>query len=234
MLDMPSPPKPTPLRTVVFIDGENLRKTCYRLFDWGWCHPLRVATELVNAKTDRVLVQSRLYTGVPDPNVEQVRAGRMTRRLNAYEADGVHVVRRTLKYSSAWQVISPPTTSAAAVVVPSASASQTTSVGGGSAVQAKQVLVGREKGIDTRLALDLIRLALDNVYDLAIVVSGDSDMDEAVREVFDLRPFLGRWISVENGAPRAAGKKYVRLQSCTYVTYIDEAMFKIVSDNRVY
>jgi len=226
------PAKPAILRTVVFIDGENLRKTCYALFGWGWCHPLLLAQELTDVKPDRVLVQCRYYTGVPDPNVDPTRAAKMTRRLNAYQQAGVHVVRRTLKYANEWRIANPPASSSSASIA--IGTGGTASVAPGVTVQAQQVLVGREKGIDTRLALDLIRLAVDNVYDVAVVVSGDSDIDEAVQEVLDLRTALARWIAVENGVPVMPGRRYVRLASCTWATFIGKAMFTKVMDNAVY
>jgi uncharacterized LabA/DUF88 family protein len=225
--------KPAVLRTVVFIDGENLRKTCYRVFEWGYCHPQKLAAELVATQPDRELTQCRLYTGVPNPNVESKRAGKVTRRLNAYEDAGTHVVRRPLLYFDEWVIQNPPeTTTATATAV--VSGTGTASSSGSVSVQAEMLKVGHEKGIDTRLALDLIRLAIDNIYDLAVVVSGDSDIDEAVKEVIDLRPYLGRWITLENAVPRVEGKKYVHLKSCPRNTHIDEAMFKKVSDNNIY
>lgn len=61
---------------------------------------------------------------------------------------------------------------------------------------------GREKGVDVRIALDLTRLATKGLYDVAVVVSEDSDLDEAVRDVYALRDDE-RWIAVENALPWA-------------------------------
>ena len=41
----------------------------------------------------------------------------------------------------------------------------------------------REKGVDVRLALDIYRLANDDVYDKAILISSDSDLVPAIRMV---------------------------------------------------
>jgi len=98
------PAAPTTLRTIVFIDGENLRKTCYALFGWGWCHPIRLAEELVGIRPRRQLDQVRYYSGVHDSNRFPDRAAKMTRRLNAYREQGVHVETRTLKYALEWMV----------------------------------------------------------------------------------------------------------------------------------
>lgn len=37
-----------------------------------------------------------------------------------------------------------------------------------------------QKGIDTRIAVDMVTLAISDVYDIAILVSGDEDLVEAV------------------------------------------------------
>jgi hypothetical protein len=42
---------------------------------------------------------------------------------------------------------------------------------------------GREKGVDVQLAVDFVRLALDDEYDLAIVASADSDLVPALEFV---------------------------------------------------
>ena len=44
-------------------------------------------------------------------------------------------------------------------------------------------LRGSEKGIDVRIALDVIRLAVGNEYDVAVVFSQDQDLSEAADEI---------------------------------------------------
>lgn len=39
---------------------------------------------------------------------------------------------------------------------------------------------GREKGVDVELAVDIVRLALEDAYDIAVVVSADSDLVPAL------------------------------------------------------
>jgi len=43
-----------------------------------------------------------------------------------------------------------------------------------------------EKGIDIKIAIDMLNLAYNNVYDTAILVSGDGDFVDAVEGVKDL------------------------------------------------
>jgi len=72
----------------------------------------------------------------------------------------------------------------------------------------------RQKGVDVRMALDVCRYALQDRYDVAVVVSGDSDLVEAavvakdqgktVENVFtrhgsslELRQIADRWVELD-------------------------------------
>ena len=58
-----------------------------------------------------------------------------------------------------------------------------------------------EKGVDMLLGIDLLQHAIDNLYDIAIVVSGDGDLVRAVQAVKD----TGKEVEVaffENGISR--------------------------------
>lgn len=54
-----------------------------------------------------------------------------------------------------------------------------------------------EKGVDVKIATDLVAMAYADKYDIAILVSGDGDLAPAVREV----RWMGR--TVENAMPKA-------------------------------
>jgi len=43
-----------------------------------------------------------------------------------------------------------------------------------------------QKGVDMRVALHMVKLAYNNAYDIAILVTGDADLVEAVRTVKEL------------------------------------------------
>lgn len=43
-----------------------------------------------------------------------------------------------------------------------------------------------QKGVDMRVALHMVKLAYNNAYDIAILVTGDSDLVEAVKTVKEL------------------------------------------------
>ncbi len=74
-----------------------------------------------------------------------------------------------------------------------------------------------EKGVDVKIATDLISMAYAGTYDVAILVSGDSDLVPAVREV----RFLGR--VVENAMPKSRKSWHLFQESSKFLT-IDAAM----------
>jgi hypothetical protein len=63
------------------------------------------------------------------------------------------------------------------------------------------VSVGREKGIDIRLALDIVRDALDNLFDVALVFSQDQDLSEVAQELRSVTKRESRWIKMASAFP---------------------------------
>ena len=60
-------------------------------------------------------------------------------------------------------------------------------LGDGRAVEGTfSIWTGAEKGIDVRIALDMVKLAHQNEYDIGIIFSQDQDLAEAVQEVWDI------------------------------------------------
>lgn len=95
----------------------------------------------------------------------------------------------------------------------------------------------REKGVDPRITLDLIRLAWKGLYDVAVIVSEDSDLDEAAKDVYELRDDE-RWIAVENAlpwSPSGSGPRPPRwLSSVHRRRPITRAVFEKVRDDTDY
>ena len=61
--------RPSPLRVVVFVDGQNFYKDCERVFGKGEAHPHLLARELCSPPfgDDRLLAQVRFYAGMHTP-----------------------------------------------------------------------------------------------------------------------------------------------------------------------
>lgn len=65
----------------------------------------------------------------------------------------------------------------------------------------------KQKGVDTLLALDLVRLAGRKVFDVAVLISGDRDLAEAVRAAQD----LGTQVLVATPNRRSVARKLSEL-----------------------
>jgi len=72
------------------------------------------------------------------------------------------------------------------------------------------VRIGREKGIDVRLALDVVRLARQNRFDVAVVFSQDQDLVEVALEIRAIAAADDRWIKIASAFPIGSGSKNSR------------------------
>lgn len=59
----------------------------------------------------------------------------------------------------------------------------------------------REKGVDTRIAIDLIKYAHANLYDVVVVFSQDQDLSEAADEIRQVSREQNRWIKIASAFP---------------------------------
>jgi uncharacterized LabA/DUF88 family protein len=210
------PRRPGILRVVVFVDGQNFYNDCRKVFGHGEAHPHLLGREVCSSRLGegRVLKQVRFYTGIHSPDRKPRMHAYMTRRLETMSANGVWTFSRPLKYSMQWIRKDD---------------------------ECIEVMKGREKGIDVKLALDLYVLAQKGEYDIATVVSTDTDLDEAIREVIDFREETGIWLAVENAVcvkptdPKT-GKRppYKRLKSAGRIIHLDEEIFEKIRDDTNY
>jgi NYN domain len=92
------------------------------------------------------------------------------------------------------------------------------------------ITVGEEKGIDIRIALDCVSLALSNDLDVAVVFSQDQDMSEVVDEIKKIVRLQKRWIKVACAYPMSPtasnrrginGSQWIPFDEATYKCCID-------------
>jgi len=92
------------------------------------------------------------------------------------------------------------------------------------------VLVGQEKGIDIRIALDVVRLARENRYDVALIFSQDQDLSEVAEEVRAISIQQARWIKVACAFPASPtagnrrginGTEWITITRTTYDACLD-------------
>lgn len=166
-----------PCRVHAFIDGQNLFYAVKRAFGYTTPNydPHRLAEAVAARLPDRQLVQVHFYTGVPPRDRSYRWSEFWSSKVRAMKDAGIRVVTRTLRYSPG-QIVKPD----------------------GSV---ETVMVAREKGIDLRLALDLLRLARAGEFDAALLFSQDGDLAEVVDEIKDLRAELDRWLVVDCASP---------------------------------
>jgi hypothetical protein len=63
---------------------------------------------------------------------------------------------------------------------------------------------GKEKGIDIRIALDMVSLFLRNLYDVALLFSQDQDFSEVADEVYSIAREQGRWVKIATAFPESS------------------------------
>ena len=179
---MPAKRTDAEARVMVFVDGQNVFKTCERQFGRGLVHPVLIARALLGG---RKLVGSRYCSGVPDPRKDPHGNAVANRRHALIRRTGVTVVERMLRYRWEWGLDTRPLGDPAK------------HVGEVHTVDTTPYERPREKGVDLALGLDVVDLSLRGLMDVAIIVSSDSDLTEVARVVHDMTRAQGR-VSVES------------------------------------
>jgi hypothetical protein len=88
----------------------------------------------------------------------------------------------------------------------------------------------QEKGVDVRLALDLIRATYEKRYETAIIVSQDADFGPAVSLSKEIAHAQGRTLDFESAFPFSPGKgSRVGIPDTNWV-HIDKAMYDACLD----
>lgn len=173
-----APPVPAILRTHVFFDGQNLFRSVKHCF--GYSYPNYDVVALAQLVCTRQCLQCaglHFYTGIHKPGENRFWYDFWSRKLTVLGTRGVDVYSRNLAYADE-PVILPDGTRAS-------------------------VRIAREKGVDVRIALDMVRLAREGAYDVAVLFSQDQDLSEAVTDIHRIRAETGRWMKVYSAYPVA-------------------------------
>jgi uncharacterized LabA/DUF88 family protein len=170
------PPEPATKRAITFLDGQNLFHGARESF--GYTYPNYDAVALSTTLCQQAgwnLEQVRFYTGVPDPTDGPFWHQFWSAKLAAMGKRGVKVFSRALRYRN--RVVKLPDG------------------------QTYTFLSGEEKGIDVRIALDVIRLAHHGAYDVALIFSQDQDLSEVAEEIRTIAQEQQRWIKMACAFP---------------------------------
>lgn len=161
---------------MVFVDGQNLFHAAREAF--GYTFPNYDLPSLAVAVCGGCgwdVSEVRFYTGVPDQQDNAHWHGFWSAKLAQMGKQGVVVYSRVLRYRNR------------TVTLPNGSL--------------HTFLTGEEKGIDVRIALDVIRKAHEKVYDVALVFSQDQDLSEVADEVRVIAKEQNRWLKIACAYP---------------------------------
>lgn len=176
--------EPAIKNVMAFFDGQNLFQHAKDAF--GHHHPnydpVKLHKAVCEAKGWRPTL-TRFYTGVPNAVESPMWTAYWANRVLALKRAGVHVTTRPLRYRRA--------------AVIDHNGDPVLEDDGQPVVS----VTPQEKGIDVRLALDLVSCARTKQFDIALIFSQDQDLQEVVQEIADIAKEQDRWIRVACAFP---------------------------------
>jgi uncharacterized LabA/DUF88 family protein len=203
------PAEPPVKRTIAFFDGQNLFHAAKSAF--GYTHPnydVKALAGSVCTPRGWRLDQVRFYTGVPDPTDNAGWSAFWAAKLLAMSRQGIWTFSRPLRYRNQTVKLPNGTTHA--------------------------FLAAEEKGVDVRIALDVIRMAHRREYDVALVFSQDQDLSEVAGEVRVISKEQDRWIKIASAFPVSpAGRNRRGINSTDWIP-IERAAYDACIDTRDY
>jgi uncharacterized LabA/DUF88 family protein len=150
-------------RLMLFVDYQNVYRGARDCFHpepsvhhvAGQVVPVLVGEHIVATDSpDRELVGVRVYRGLPEATRDSHGNAACTRQIEAWSTDPrVTVITRPLRYPRGWPDRCRP----------------------GEKPQ--------EKGVDVALAVDFVRMALEDQYDVGVLMSTDTDLKPALETV---------------------------------------------------
>lgn len=201
--------EPSAKRTIVFVDGQNL---FYAVREAFGCHypnyDIKALSESICSSKGWDLSGMYFYTGVPHPQDNSFWHNFWSKKLSYMGRSKIKIFSRELRYHNKdWRC-------------PSCGKTHTS-------------LVGHEKGVDVRIALDIIRFAHDRLYDVAVIFSQDQDLSEVVDEVVRISKEQSRWIKVASAFPVSPTYKNRGINKTDWIK-IDKQTYDLCLDQNDY
>lgn len=220
------PGQTSPKRAVAFIDGQNLFHAAKKVFGyWEPDYDVFALPEVICHQRGWNLVEVRFYTGIPARDEDPQKQAYWAKRLAVLKRHPlVKPYFKTLKYSDPPPVRPCPTCLGPRIVWCARCAS-------GEKKRTKRL--AREKGIDVRLALDCLRMAMTEKFDLAIVFSQDEDLAEIMVDINSISQQQRRIIEVYSAFPSDPAKPGWGIRSMKSLP-IDKATYDACRDHRNY
>lgn len=199
----------TPRRADVFVDGQNLFYAAKKAFGYPYLNAdILKLSHAVCTRCGWDLGRTHFYTGVPDAADNALWHQFWSAKLGAMGHQGVKVFSRSLRYRN-----------------------RTVEVDG----KPYTFLVGQEKGVDVRLALDVVRAVYRRECDVVLIFSQDQDLSEVAEEVRTIAREQQRWVKIASAFPfspasdnrRGIDKTdWIRVERALYDACLDERDFR--------
>lgn len=203
------PIEPPIKRVFAFIDGQNLFHSAKEAFGYQFPnYDVDALTKAICRQQRWQIEQTHFYTGIPDAADDSFWNHFWTAKLASMGRQGVKVFSRPLRYRN-----------------------QTVRLPDGNI---HAFLVGQEKGIDIRIALDVVRSVRQRLCDVAIVFSQDEDLSEVADEVRSLVREQERWVKIASVFPDSPTRRYRRGINRTDWIRIDRATYDACLDRSDY
>jgi hypothetical protein len=196
-------------RAVAFFDGQNPFHCAKAAF--GYTYPNYDPVALANAVCSQQKWRNegvRFYTGVPDASDTPFWNHFWIAKGAQMGRQGVYVYTRPLRYRNK-QIRLPDGT-------------------------VHSFLDGDEKGIDVRIALDVIRLAHQRAFDMALLFCRDRDLSEVAEELCLIARDQSRWIKIASAYPYSPVIRGTRGINKTDWIRIERALYDPCLDSRDY
>ena len=203
------PKEPAVKRAVAFYDGQNLYRHAKEAF--GHHHPNYDPKKLFDAVCASNGWQDhgiRFYTGTPSASKSRLWHAYWSNRLLAMRRAGIVVTSRPLRYRETEIKQADGTT--------------------------KIIHTPQEKGIDVRLALDVVRLTRTNQLDVAVIFSQDQDLAEVAEEIREIAMSQQRWVKIVSAFPIGPNATTERGIDKTDWFGMDQAFYDACLDPRDY
>jgi uncharacterized LabA/DUF88 family protein len=194
---------------MAFVDGQNLFHAAREAFGHPFPNydPIVLTSSICRARRWDV-APIHFYTGVPDEGDDLFWNQFWIARLAAMGSRGVETFFRPLRFRTH------------ELLLPDGSRAD--------------IRIAHEKGIDVRIALDIVRYARDGHYDVALIFSQDQDLSAAADEVRRIARQQDRWIKVACAFPLSPASRNRRGINGTDWIPLDRATYDACLDPRDY
>jgi uncharacterized LabA/DUF88 family protein len=196
-------------RAVAFFDGQNLYRHAKEAF--GHHHPNYDPKKLFHAVCEASGWEEsgiRFYTGTPSAQKSELWHKYWFNRLLAMRRSGIVVTSRPIRYRTIEIELGDGTTT--------------------------RVVAPQEKGIDVRLALDVVRLARNNQLDVAVIFSQDQDLAEVADDIREIARSQQRWMKIVSAFPSGPNATASRGINKTDWFRMDQEFYDACLDPRDY